>query len=295
MVSAPMRMQMCTRPGEMGLALTGRTMTGRCLEMTEYIKKEDAIELFWPVDPENDGSDGCTVALKCGHYNSDEIEAMLSDLPAADVAEVRWSPVIGFEGKYEISTLGQVRNNKGAMLKPTLKRTTGTVYKVVRLWKEGQYHTKYIHRLVAEAFIPNPGGLPIINHKDEDGTNNLIENLEWCTQKYNTNYGTGLIRMAKKRKGVPLAKEHKEKIASSVSAYYKTHTSACKGVPSKNRKPIVQCSKDGAEIKRYSSIAEATDGNLSKVRNITANCNGKRKSAYGFVWKWDKEDKHEAG
>lgn len=53
--------------------------------MAEYIKREDAIELFWPVDPENDGSDGCTVGLKCGHYNSNEIEAMLSDLPAAEV------------------------------------------------------------------------------------------------------------------------------------------------------------------------------------------------------------------
>lgn len=62
--------------------------------MAEYIEREDAINLFWPVDPENDGSDGCTVVLKCGHYNSNEIEAMLSDLPAADVAEVRhafWS------------------------------------------------------------------------------------------------------------------------------------------------------------------------------------------------------------
>ena len=57
--------------------------------MAEYIKREDAIELFWPVDPENDGSDGCTVGLKCGHYNSNEIETMLSDLPAAEVAEVR--------------------------------------------------------------------------------------------------------------------------------------------------------------------------------------------------------------
>lgn len=63
--------------------------------MAEYIEREDAINLFWPVDPENDGSDGCTVVLKCGHYNSNEIEAMLSDLPAANVAEVRhgrWIP-----------------------------------------------------------------------------------------------------------------------------------------------------------------------------------------------------------
>lgn len=57
--------------------------------MPEYIKREDAIDLFWQVDTENDGSDDCTVVMKCGHYNSNEIETMLSDLPAADVAEVR--------------------------------------------------------------------------------------------------------------------------------------------------------------------------------------------------------------
>lgn len=257
--------------------------------MKECIEKTAALDIC-----QKEYEERLRMADYCGDTVAWNIGGAIKNTPAADVVEVRWSPVIGFEGKYEISTLGQVRNNKGDILKPTLKRTTGTVYKVVRLWKEGQYHTKYIHRLVAEAFIPNPKGLPIVNHKDEDGTNNSIENLEWCTQKYNTNYGTGLIRMAKKRKGVPLAKEHKEKIASSVSAYYKTHTSACKGIPSKNRKPVIQFSKDGAEIKRYSSITEATEGDLSKVRNITANCNGKRKSAYGFVWKWDKEAEYEA-
>lgn len=64
--------------------------------MAEYIKREDAIDLFWAIDPENDGNDGCMIVLKCGNYDSNEIEAMLSALPAADVAEVRhgrWSPV----------------------------------------------------------------------------------------------------------------------------------------------------------------------------------------------------------
>ncbi len=57
--------------------------------MAEYIKREDAIDLFWAIDPENDGNDGCMIVLKCGNYDSNEIEAMLSALPAADVAEVR--------------------------------------------------------------------------------------------------------------------------------------------------------------------------------------------------------------
>ena len=57
--------------------------------MAEYIKREDAIDLFWAIDPENDGNDGCMIVLKCGNYDSNEIEAMLSALPAAEVAEVR--------------------------------------------------------------------------------------------------------------------------------------------------------------------------------------------------------------
>ena len=56
--------------------------------MDEYIKREDAIDLFWAIDPENDGNDGCMIVLKCGNYDSNEIEAMLSALPAAEVAEV---------------------------------------------------------------------------------------------------------------------------------------------------------------------------------------------------------------
>lgn len=115
---------------------------------------------------------------------------LIEDAPAADVVEVVWKPVVGFEGLYEVSSLGRVRNKKGEILKQRIKRTNCTCYKSVDLWKDGRYHKKYIHRLLAEAFIPNPDNLPMVNHKDEDGTNNFIDNLEWCTREYNVNYGT---------------------------------------------------------------------------------------------------------
>lgn len=57
--------------------------------MKEFVEREKVIDLFYPVDPENDGSDGCTVVYKAGNYSSDEIEAMISDLPAADVAPIQ--------------------------------------------------------------------------------------------------------------------------------------------------------------------------------------------------------------
>ena len=101
-----------------------------------------------------------------------------------------------YEGLYAITRDGRVwsyRSNK--FLKPNL---VGGYHQVI-LCKEGKGKTHYIHRLVAEAYIPNPDGLPQVNHKDEDKSNNCVENLEWCDIKYNINYGTRTERVAKKR------------------------------------------------------------------------------------------------
>lgn len=146
----------------------------------------------------------------------------------ADAVEVVWKPVLGFEGLYEISTLGKVRNKKGEILKQGLKRTNCTCYKIVNLWKDGRYYKKYVHRLIAEAFIPNTSNLPMVNHKDEDGTNNSIDNLEWCTREYNVNYGTAKERRAKKIRGVKHTEEHKRKIAESMKRHFaKKHCPNC--------------------------------------------------------------------
>ena len=75
----------------------------------------------------------------------------------------------------------------GVDLKP-IKNRYGYMY--VNLRKDGVTKQQYIHRLVAQAFIPNPNNLPEVNHKDEDKTNNNVKNLEWCDRKYNINYGT---------------------------------------------------------------------------------------------------------
>ena len=137
----------------------------------------------------------------------------------ADVVEVRWKEIAGYEGLYEVSTLGQVRNSKGLVMKQHLKRDKYTVYKKVALWKDGKYRQFYVHRLVAEAFIPNPNGLPIVNHKDEDGTNNLPNNLEWCDKSYNAKYGKSPERISKAFRNKTLTEDHKSKIAASMKAY----------------------------------------------------------------------------
>lgn len=67
-------------------------------------------------------------------------------------------------------------------------------YVTVRIYKDGVGTTRTVHRLVAKTFIPNPENLPEVNHKDENKSNNVVSNLEWCTRKYNVYYGTGLER-----------------------------------------------------------------------------------------------------
>ena len=112
-----------------------------------------------------------------------------------------WRPIEGYEGLYEVSNTGRVRSvdryiknghssyrlHKGKVIS-LLKGEYG--YIQVNLYYNGKNYKKYVHRLVAQAFIPNPDNLPQINHKDEDKTNNRVDNLEWCTAKYNINYGT---------------------------------------------------------------------------------------------------------
>lgn len=100
-----------------------------------------------------------------------------------------WKPVVGFEGFYEISSAGRVRSLKSCHireLKPRLNKHTGYLFLI--LGANGKQRTVTIHRLVAEAFLEKPDGLDYVNHKDEDKTNNRVENLEWCTPAYNNDY-----------------------------------------------------------------------------------------------------------
>ena len=77
----------------------------------------------------------------------------------------------------------------------------------IQLYKDGRYHHYGVHRLVALAFIPNPDNLPQVNHKDEDKTNNNVDNLEWCTAKYNSNYGTKNQRVNETKRKNKLKRE----------------------------------------------------------------------------------------
>ena len=117
-----------------------------------------------------------------------------------------WRPVKGFEGFYEISNLGNLRSldrvvqvGKGKRLikgKPLVRSSCSNGYKFHHISGNGVKKNALIHRLVAEAFIPNPYNLPEVNHIDEDRTNNRVDNLEWVTRSQNLNHGNYQIRKA---------------------------------------------------------------------------------------------------
>ena len=157
-----------------------------------------------------------------------------------------WKDVVGFDGRYKVSNKGNIysverkdtlgRNWGGMVLK---QRYDKDGYLRVTLCENGTMETKLVHRLVTEAFISNPNDLPQVNHRDEVKSNNNVENLEWCTSKYNSNHGTRTNRVAeaqsKKVRGVNIETGEVLAFSSASEAgrkgYAQGHvSSACKGV-----------------------------------------------------------------
>lgn len=145
-----------------------------------------------------------------------------------------WRPIEGYEGLYEVSNTGRVRSldmylkckgksyrlQKGKVLSPS-KNTDG--YLQVCLCCNGKYKKCLVHRLAAQAFIPNPDNLPEINHLDEDKTNNNVDNLEWCDRKYNLNYGSrqDKVRESKLKSGYWTGLSREEYIKEYSKNYYR--------------------------------------------------------------------------
>lgn len=118
------------------------------------------------------------------------------------ISEEEWKPIPG--SNYGVSNYGRVRNDKTSLILKLSKNPQG--YPQVSLYSPGKKKQvqRRVHQLVAEAFIPNPEGLPVVNHMDESQDNNRADNLQWATYQYNNTYGTLPERIHKPTKGKPI-------------------------------------------------------------------------------------------
>ena len=197
-----------------------------------------------------------------------------------------WKDIKGYEGKYMVSNLGRFkslnyrRTGKEKILEGYPDKD-GYLY--VQLWKDGKGKNCRINRLVAQAFLENPQNLPEVNHKDEDKTNNRVENLEWCTTQYNIKYGTGIKRRAEKLKGRKLSEEHKKKIAEKLKGR-KQSEEHIKKRAEKTSKPVYSIDKESGLITYWESIREAENCTGISKGNICDCLKGRQKSAGGYTW-----------
>lgn len=174
-----------------------------------------------------------------------------------------WRDIAGYEGKYQVSNLGNVRAlNFHRQGQPKLLKLLPSMdgYFQVALWKDSKAKFFRVHRLVAQAFISNPDNKPLINHINGIKTDNKAENLEWCTLLENKHHAitTGL-----------------EKVI---------------GHENHNAKAVAQYDKDGALIKTYQCMKYASEATNIRYTNISQVCHGHRKTAGGYVWRFYEEE-----
>jgi hypothetical protein len=151
----------------------------------------------------------------------------------------------GYEGLYAVTSCGKVWSYKKQKFKAQRLRKDG--YMDINLYKDRKVKSFLVHRLVAQAYIPNPLGLSDINHLDENRTHNWVNNLQWCSHKDNNNYGT-----------------HNERIA-------KAHS-----------KPVYCVELD----KTFPSLKSAGEELNIHSQNISACCKGKQKTTGGYHWRY---------
>lgn len=165
----------------------------------------------------------------------------------------QWKAIPGYEGAYEVSNMGNVRNSKTLrILKPSINHDG---YRQVILYSNGRRSNKRVGRLVAEAFLPNPAGLPEVNHINGNKEDDNVNNLEWVTRSDNMRhaFSTGLKH--------PSGGSNKRKVAQIL----------------------------GDEIIAiYNSLHEAADaiGVSGGYKNICTCCKGRYKTAYGYKWQY---------
>lgn len=189
----------------------------------------------------------------------------------------KWVDIIGYEGIYQVSNCGRVKSLdriiyftganqfgsfstskkiKGRIIQPSLNKDG---YYQISLYKNGKAENKFVHQLVAIAFIPNPQNKPTVNHRDGEKTNNNANNLEWATEKEQQYHSRNVL---------------------GNKSFISEKCRLCRKYKSQQKK--VERS-DGV---KFNSIKEAANGDESLRKHISEVCKGKRKFAGGYSWRY---------
>lgn len=169
-----------------------------------------------------------------------------------------WKDVDGYEGIYQISNLGRVRNKIGLVLK---QKPSKDGYVRILLCKDGKYKAKYVHILVAKAFIPNPDCKPEVNHIDANKSHNSSDNLEWVTRRENHFHA---VSLGLKPINPMIGK---------------------RGINNPYVKPVYQYDLQGNFVKKWRSREEAANYYHCHPNSISRCMNGVRQSCKGYIWK----------
>ena len=173
---------------------------------------------------------------------------------------MEWKSVKKYNGLYLISDTGKVFSVQTNRIMKTHHIKGG--YEKVELTVDGKARKEFVHRLVADAFLPNPDNLPCVNHKDENPSNNSVENLEWCTYEYNSKYGTCQERRV-------------------------AHTKYQHGAERPNARKVYRYDMSGNLIAEYPSVADASKDTGYNKKSIAKACNGGLKKYMENVWSYE--------
>lgn len=210
----------------------------------------------------NRSKDGHTASCKeCLNHRQNKVKANRINAKGPtsvfDLPDEIWNPIPGFDG-YKASSLGRIKMLsqrkmlKGGEIMSNERILTPQITHQGYLSVSINGFPRFVHRLVALAFIPNPKNLPCVNHKDENKANPLPENLEWCNIRYNILYGTAIYRRAKTR----------------------GHS-------------VLQYTIDGDFIAEHLSMGMAAKSiGVKSAGDICMCCKGQRPVAYGYVWRY---------